>query len=63
MSCPPAISMQMLPLKGSGQHLGLDEFPYTRGCHSHNACTTICDRGQNALTDLDRKFYHCIALV
>ena len=29
---------------------------FARGCHSRNACTTICDRGQNALTDLDRKF-------
>ena len=30
------------------------------GCHTGNACTTICDRGQNALTDLD---LYCIALV
>ena len=35
-----------------------------KGCHSRNACTTICDRGQNALTDLDRKFlsFHFIGI-
>ena len=34
----------------------------SRGCHCRYACTTICDRGQNALTNLDRKFLllHCI---
>ena len=27
-----------------------------RGCHYHNVCTISCNGGQNALTDLDRKF-------
>ena len=38
---------------------------HSRGCHCRNACTTICDRGQNALTHLDRKFLllHCIKIL
>ena len=27
-----------------------------RGCHHHNTCTTSYNGGQNAFTDLDRKF-------
>ena len=36
-----------------------------KGCHTRNACTTTCDRGQNALTDLDRKILllHCIGIM
>ena len=51
------------PYQGSVDICALMVSQIARGCHYHNACTTSCNGGQNALTDLDRKFYHCIALV